>query len=192
VVDVAKSGGSVLHRVRGPPAALRSLTVGAVVDGEIDWARRYRHMRLHTAQHLSSAIVFRRTRLRTRKANLAGTSATIDLEGPLGAAEVEPLATELAAAVGAALPVAIRHVPRVEWDSSPSAPRSGLVPLPPQVDPVRVIEIVGLDLCPCGGTHVRSTGEIGGVRFAPPVSRPDGGTRLEFTLVEPDRPTPTA
>ena len=192
VVDVAKSGPSVLHRWRGPSGAVRQLAGGVEVEGEIDWPRRHRHMRLHTAQHLTSALVFLRTRLRTRKAHLAGHGATIDLEGPFSAEEMEPLAQEVAAAIRTPRAVAIRQVPRSEWDANPTSARSGLVPLPPQVDPVRVIEIDGVDVCPCGGTHVRSTGEIGRLEFAPPAGLPDGGARLAFKLVEPDPPTPTA
>ena len=97
-------------------------------------------------------------------------------------------------AVGVALrtvrPVSIRSIPRSEWDGPATARRSGLVPLAPNVDPVRVIEIEGVDVCPCGGTHVRSTGEIGPLRFAPPHRNADGSVRIGFTLEEPDRPIP--
>jgi misacylated tRNA(Ala) deacylase len=176
VVEVTKSGASVIHRLRGgadrPP-------VGAAVEGTLDWDRRHQHMRLHTLQHLVSARVFTRTGLRTRRANLLGTGATIDLEAPLPAGAVEGISEDVAETGRSPREVRIRHVPRVEWDANPAAPRSGLVPLPPQVDPVRVIEIDGEDACPCGGTHLRSTAEIGEVVFAPLGA---GGTRLAFTL----------
>jgi len=190
VVDVNKSGPSVLHRIRGSTDALRRLAIGAEVEGVLDWDRRYRHMRLHTGQHLLSARIFSRTGLKTRRAQLAGSSATLDLEGQLAAELLPQLADDLAEAVRHPHPVTIRHIPRAEWDRNPFAERSGLVPLPAHVDPVRVIEIEAADVCPCGGTHLRSTGEIGAVSLHPPVPVA-GGDRVTFSLDEPSRPTPS-
>jgi misacylated tRNA(Ala) deacylase len=190
VVDVTKSGLSVLHRVRGPVAALRALAPGADVEGAIDWSRRYRHMRLHTGQHLASARIFARTGLRTRKANLGGTSATLDLEGALPDGALAEVERDLAEAVARPRPVSIRSIPRAEWDANPYAGRSGLVPLPPQVDPVRVVEIDAADICPCGGTHLRSTEEIGRVEFRPVVPLPGGASRVVFSLADGLASTP--
>jgi misacylated tRNA(Ala) deacylase len=191
VTDVSKSGPSVVHRVRGSTGALRSFSVDAEVEGTLDWDRRYRHMRLHTGQHLASAILFSRTGLRTRRANLSGSSASIDLEGAVSEDAVRGVADDLAEAVEHPRPVSVRTVPRAEWDAHPSAGRSGLVPLPAQVDPVRVVEIDATDICPCGGTHVRSTAEVGAVRWLPIVPLPGNSSRLVFTLVEPGPSTPT-
>jgi len=189
VVDVTKSGPSVLHRIRGPPNVLRRFTIGAEVEGVLDWDRRYRHMRLHTGQHLLSARIFARARLRTRKAQMSGTGANLDLEGALSTELLPRLAEDLADALTHPHPVTLRHVPRAQWDRNPFAERSGLVPLPVHVDPVRVVEIEASDVCPCGGTHLRSTAEIGRVRLHPPVPTV-GGDRVGFTLEEPSRPTP--
>ena len=191
VVDVTKSGPAVLHRVRADPATLRGLAVGAMLDGEIDWERRHLHMRLHTAQHFVSARLFARAGLRTRRAQLSGAGATVDLESALPSGTVETVAEDLREVVASPRPVKIRLVPRAEWDAHPASARSGLVPLPAQVDPVRVVEIEASDVCPCGGTHVRSTGEIGPARWLPPVPLPDGATRVAFTLERVAPPTPT-
>ncbi len=190
VVDVTKSGPAAVHRIRARGGADAALAVGAEVEGEIDWERRHRHMRLHTAQHFLSARIFARTGIRTRRALLGGGGATIDLERAVGNELLEPLAVDIAEAVAHPRPVSIRHVPRAEWDATPSAGRSGLVPLPPQVDPVRVVEIEAWDACPCGGTHVRSTGEIGTIELRPLVPLPDGAVRVAFTLADAVRATP--
>ena len=183
IVDVVKSGPSVVHRLaRGTnrPAGLR---LGAEVEGVLDWARRHRHMRLHTAQHLVSAVVFERTGLRTRHATLAGSGGTIDLEGPWPADRAwSDVLDRVAEAVERPRPVAVEFVPRADWERAPAA-RSGMVPLPAGVDPVRVIVIEGFDRCPCGGTHARSTGEIGPVGLPPPA-----GARVTLTLA-PDAPS---
>ena len=147
-------------------------------------------MRLHTGQHLLSARVFSRTGLRTVKATLSGSSASLDLERELPLAMVAELEADMRDALEHPHPISIRMVPRAEWDVGSYAPRSGLVPLAPQVDPVRVVEIHAEDACPCGGTHVRSTREIGSVEIAAPVATGTGGSRLGFTLREPDAPTP--
>lgn len=182
VVDTTKSGTSVMHRIRGPAAVVRSLAAGVELEGTIDWERRYRHMRLHTGQHLASARIFARTGRRTRKASLGGASATMDLEGAVPADAIDAVARDLEEAGAHPRPISIRSIPRAEWDANPFAGRSGLVPLAPQVDPVRVIEIEASDVCPCGGTHLRSTGEIGAVRFLPVVALPDGASRVVFNL----------
>lgn len=192
VLEVVKSGSAVLHRVRGDPATLRSIAIGAELDGAVDWERRHRHMRLHTAQHYASARIFARTGVRTRRANLAGSGATLDLEGPLAPDALAPVEGDLRAAVEHPQEVRVRMVPRAEWEAHPAAGRSGLVPLPPHVDPVRVVEIDASDVCPCGGTHVRSTGEIGELRWSSPVTLGGGATRVAFSLVEPGPSTPPA
>jgi len=191
VVDVSKSGPAVVHRVRGPAAGGRP-SIGDEVGGTIDWERRHRHMRLHTGQHLLSARIFERTGRRTRRASLSGLRALLELDGPVPPDAVEQCAGDLRDAVAHPRPVSVRHVPRAEWDRHPSSARSGLVPLPAQVDPVRVIAIEGLDDCPCGGTHLRSTGEIGPVVVAPPVALGDGGSRVTFDLGDGAPPTPGA
>ncbi len=189
VVDVSKSGPAVIHRVRGTAALLRSLSTGVELEGELDWDRRYRHMRLHTGQHLVSARIFARTGLRTRRAVMAGVNATLDLEGSLPADALLSVGDDLRAAVEHPRAVHIGAVPRAEWDANPAAGRSGLVPLPVQVDPVRVIEIDAEDVCPCGGTHLRSTGEIGAVQWLPVVPLPGGASRVAFTLADASTPT---
>lgn len=190
VIDVTKSGPAVVHRIaRGGDFRPE---VGSELRGEIDWARRHRHMRLHTAQHLLSALIFAQCRQRTRRATMAGRGGVIDLEGSWPAEPtVASVGTLLREWVRRRAPVTVRHVARDDWEHAPAA-RSGLVPLPPQVDPVRVIEIEGIDACPCGGTHVRSTAEIGAIELGTVVPGPGGTDRITFTLDERAPPTPSA
>ncbi|MGI0130520.1 MAG: alanyl-tRNA editing protein [Thermoplasmata archaeon] len=191
VVDVVKSGPAVVHRIRADAGGVRAVRIGDELEGVLDWDRRYRHMRLHTAQHLVSALVFARTGLRTRKATLAGVGATIDLEAPIAPDDLEGVSREVRASLVPPRAVSIRRVPRARWDAHPASARSGLVPLPAHVDPVRVVEIDASDVCPCGGTHVRSTGEVGDVSWRPIVLLPDGASRIGFTLGDGASATPT-
>jgi misacylated tRNA(Ala) deacylase len=180
VVDVVKQGATVLHRFdrRAHPA----LALGETVQGSLDWERRYGHMRLHTAQHLLSAVVFQRTGLKTRRAVFAAGAGTIDVAGSWPLEEtVERLQTAYETFLAPPRPVRIRFLPRTEWEANPGA-RAGLVPLPPTVDPVRVIEIDGIDTCPCGGTHLGSTGEVGEFRLDPTFAQAGDATRIGFAL----------
>jgi misacylated tRNA(Ala) deacylase len=189
VVDVTKSGDAAVHRIRAKGGADGALRIGADVEGTIDWDRRYRHMRLHTAQHFLSARVFARAGVRTRKALLSGRGATIDLEAAVPEALLAELGADFVEAVAHPRGVTIRQIPRAEWDRNPAAGRSGLVPLAPTVDPVRVVLIDEWDACPCGGTHLRSTGEIGAVTLLPLVQLSDGAVRIGFTLADDAPPT---
>lgn len=190
VVDVTKSGSAVLHRFR-PSAAVRGWAVGDELEGSLDWSRRYAHMRLHTSQHLLSARLFVGAGRRTRRANLGKGSATLDLDGPLSEGGLEEAVAGFRNAVARPCAVSIRQIRRVDWDRNPISERSGLVPLPPHVDPVRVVEIDGQDVCPCGGTHLRSTSEVGEVQFDPVETLTGGDARVRFTIREPGTPTPT-
>ena len=191
IVDVSKSGPAVLHRVgrRGaPPGRPR---VGEEVVGAIDWDRRYRHMRLHSLQHLLSARLFERTGRRTRLARLEANAGFIDLEPPWpGSESAATIGEDARAYIARGLAVRIAHIPREDYERTPGA-RSGLVPLPPHVDPVRVVEIETADRCPCGGTHVRSTAELGEFTLDPPTPTPSGDVRVSFRLAETVPPTPS-
>lgn len=191
VADVAKVGPAIVHRL-GRPRSPTLPRVGDELEGRIDWTRRYAHMRSHSAQHLLSARAFAMTGLRTRKATIGAERGTLELEAAWPTRpSLDDLRADMARHIAAAEPVHIRFVPRAEYDREPGA-RSGLVPLAPQIDPVRVIEIESADRCPCGGTHVRNTSEIGAFDLVNgrPVS--DGAYELNFTLGPPATATPTA
>jgi len=166
--------------------AVRAFHVGDAVHGEIDWERRFQHMRLHTGQHLASALLFSATGLRTDKAILGKGQATIDLEGSLPAGfDVAGWVRTYEAAIAADRSVQVRHLTLAEYASAP-APRSGRIPLPPGIERVRLIEIDGYDAAPCGGTHLRSTGPIGPIAVAGPS--PESPRRWTFTLGAPVAP----
>ena len=185
VVDVTKSGNSVVHRLaRSSASAPTTPRIGETLAGEVDWTRRYRFMRMHSAQHLVSALVFQRAQLRTHRAELRSEGATIDLERAWPAALAwNDFRSQVDQEVREGRDLSVRWVPRADWDRAPTG-RSALVPLPAAVDPVRIIEIVGVDECPCGGTHVRSTREVGAVRFDGPPAPRGVGCRLRFTIDE--------
>jgi misacylated tRNA(Ala) deacylase len=190
VVDVTRSGAAVVHRLGRSPGGRPTWEVGEEVSGTIEWPRRHRHMRAHTAQHLLSGELFARWGLRTRRAVMGAGTAEIELEGPAPSAPtLDEVVASVQHTVESARPVVIRFLPRAEYDRAAGG-RSGLVPLAPQVDPVRVIEVEAADRCACGGTHVRSTVEIGRIVADPPSRADDGAARVSFRL-EPEGSTAT-
>ncbi len=158
VVDVvAAPDGSVLHLLAEP---LPSELVGAALHGEIYWPRRYDHMQQHSGQHLLSQVFHRRFGMETVSVHFGSDDSTLDLE--IAEVSEEQLAEAEAQAndeVFAARPITAYFVEQDEL---------GRVPLrrPPAVSgQVRIVEIAGFDWSACGGTHVRSTAEIGPVKL---------------------------
>jgi misacylated tRNA(Ala) deacylase len=145
----------------GQEALLARLSAGEHVVAEIDWARRYRHMRLHTASHLMCAVL---------PYPVDGCSITADY-ARLDFATVEPIEREfverrLAELVGGAHRVATEWITDEEMTQRPELVRTMSVKPPTGLGRVRLLRIDGVDLQPCGGTHVRNTQEIGALRVA--------------------------
>jgi alanyl-tRNA synthetase len=164
--------GTVWHFVREPLAA------GTHVEGQVDWERRFDHMQQHSGQHLLSAIFWQQLQAPTISFHLGESTSTIDLAGgPIthhSLERVERIANEI---IGEDRPVTSGYVPRVEAEAMLAAGQ--LRKLPDRQGTIRLIDIADCDKNACGGTHVRSTGQIGGlmIRTVEKVSR---GVRIEF------------
>ncbi len=172
VVDVADADDAIVHVLDGPDPS-GGLAPGGEIDGEVDWARRFDHMQQHTAQHLLSAMFLSVLDAGTVSVHL-GESCTIDLDTPsLDAAQVGRVADAANRAVFDARPVTIRFVEAAEADAL------GLRRPPRRTGMLRVIEIEGVDRSACGGTHVRSTAELGPVLIRR-WERSRGRLRVEF------------
>ncbi|HEX6364310.1 MAG TPA: alanyl-tRNA editing protein [Albitalea sp.] len=151
--------GEIVHvPAPGQDAALAALAPGARVTARIDWARRHRHMRLHTATHLLCALV---------PHPVDGCSITADyarldfhMSEPL---DKQALTAGIARLVGEARAVTHRWISDAELDANPGLVRSMSVQPPRGTGRVRLMEVAGADLQPCGGTHVANTAEIGAV-----------------------------
>lgn len=149
--------GEIVHLpAPGQEAALALLVPGVAVQARIDRARRQRHMRFHTATHLLCALV---------PHPVDGCSITADY-ARLDFHTNEPLDRQaldagLARLIAEAHPVHARWISEAELDANPGLVRSMSVQPPRGLGRVRVIDIEGVDLQPCGGTHVANTAEIG-------------------------------
>lgn len=185
VVKLAKDGDRVLHLLDGEDAP----GPGTQVRGELDWARRYRLMRTHTAMHVLCGTIFRAYGALVTGGNMALDKARMDFEledlNPERVARIEALANE---AIAAGLPVSWRSLPREEAFQIPDLIRTKVNLLPPTISEVRVVEIAGLDLQADGGTHVRNTADVGGIEIVGTRSKGRSNKRLEIVLV--DDPSP--
>lgn len=154
--------GEIVHvPAAGQEPLLEHLHPGDAVTARIDWERRHRHMRFHTATHLLCAIVPHQT----NGCSITSQSARLDFDmvEPL---EREMLERELARLVAEAHEVRTVWITDAELDAKPELVRTMSVKPPRGVGRVRLLEIDGVDLQPCGGTHVANTREIGPLRVA--------------------------
>lgn len=178
VVEVVKKDGNYLHRLGGPVPS-----VGTRVRGELDWARRYALMRTHTALHMLAAIIFRDYGSTVTGGNMKPLEARMDFElESMSTAFKDEIDAKLRAEVAADRPISIRILPRAEAFEIPDLIRTKVNLLPEGITQVRVVEIAGLDLQADGGTHVRSTREVGGVRVIGHESKGKINKRLRIAL----------
>jgi misacylated tRNA(Ala) deacylase len=179
VVDTVKRDGHAVHVTDGDPPA-----VGTSVTAEIDWDRRHALMRTHTALHALSAVIFRDHDAKVTGGNMEPGVARMDFE--LEAIDAEfgrRVEDVLNAELAADRPVRVSFLPRAEAMADPDLIRTKVNLIPASVDPIRVIEIEGLDKQADGGTHVRSTAEVGPVRVAKTENKGRAFKRMRIELV---------
>ena len=170
VEDVRTADGTIRHYLAGPPPA-------GQVKVELDWVRRLDHMQQHTGQHLLTAVVEQRMGWHTTAFHLGDQLSDIELDTPKVAPEqLMDLEEAVAAEIRACRPVTARRVSRQEFATLPVRTRG----LPEGLTgDIRLVEIVGVDLNTCGGTHVRSTAEIEALKLLGTEAM-RGGTRLFY------------
>lgn len=187
VAHVSKRG-AVKHELEGglPPQ-------GARVHGEIDWDLRHRHMRMHTAQHVVSGVVWRLRQGRTVGNQLHADRSRIDFEpAKFSADELRDLENEVNAVLARDLPVRCyeedRSVLEARLAADKTSERNLLTLVPQSVKRLRIVEVYDpaeprtVDVCPCAGTHVARTGEIGRIEFVARESKGANRERLEYVL----------
>jgi misacylated tRNA(Ala) deacylase len=162
VVGARKSGPEVVHQLEAglPPPA-----VGQTVTTELDWERRHQLMRTHTALHALCGVVWRDHGAQVTGGNMEPLRGRMDFEFETMSGE---LVSQIEQRVNAALTeghdVRVQVLPRDEAFKIPDLIRTKINLLPPDIQEIRTIEIVGLDLQADGGTHVANTREVGRIR----------------------------
>ncbi len=178
VVDTYRVAGVPTHAIEGTPPP-----VGTAVEAEIDWQRRHLLMRTHTALHVLSAIIWRDFDAKVTGGNMESGAARMDFE--LDSISVEfgrNVEERLNAELAKDHPITVLFLPRSEALADPDLIRTKVNLLPSTIDPVRIIEIGDIDKQADGGTHVRSTGEVGTVHVVKTESKGKGNKRMRIEL----------
>ena len=180
VEDVRKDGAEVWHTVGGS-APLPA--VGATVHGEVDWERRHRLMRTHTALHVLCGVIWNEYGKAVTGGNMEPLAARMDFEfDPLPdgfGATVERRVNE---EVAADRPIEVSFLPRDVALADPDLIRTKVNLIPESVAEIRVVDIVGLDKQADGGTHVASTAEVGHVRVVKTESKGKANKRIRIEI----------
>ena len=181
VTEVRREGEDIWHTLRGDGMP----SVGDTLSGQVDWQRRYRLMRTHTALHVLSGIVFTGFGAKVTGGNISEPGvARMDFELDAMSAEFgREVEERLNEALAADAPVHVSFLPRAEALADPDLIRTKVNLIPESVDPIRVVDIEGLDKQADGGTHVRSTAEVGRVRVTKTESKGKAFKRMRIELV---------
>jgi misacylated tRNA(Ala) deacylase len=158
LIDAIKGDGpdSVIH-VPEPGTVLPA--IGSTVEVEIDWGRRFAHMRMHTCLHLLCAVVPGAV----TGGQIGADRSRLDFNVPSASLDKDELTAALNRLIEGDHPVKYRWIDDAELEANPDLVRTMSVKPPTGTGQVRLVEIEGVDLQPCGGTHVGRTGEIGRV-----------------------------
>jgi len=161
IVDTVKGDGpdEAIH-VPAPGAA--PVLVGSAVTAQIDWERRHRLMRMHSCLHLLCAVVPGAV----TGGQVSDGRGRLDFDVPGSALDKEAIAARLNALIAEGRPLAARWIADEELAARPELVRTMSVKPPTGMGRVRLMEVAGIDLQPCGGTHVRNTAEIGPVAIS--------------------------
>jgi misacylated tRNA(Ala) deacylase len=179
VVDVRREGGGIVHVLdRAIPDTVKDL------KGELDWERRYAHMRHHTALHVLSGVIWKAFDAKVTGGQMRADRARMDFSFPgewtaevVG--EIERLTNE---ALAEDRPVKVYGLPREEALGNPDLIRTQVNLVPERVETVRIVEIEGLDTQADGGTHVANTREVGEIEITAHKSKGRHNKRIEFLL----------
>ncbi len=153
VLDVQEKGEEILHLCD------RALPVGATVEGEIDWERRFDLMQQHTGEHILSGIIHSRFGYQNSGFHVGAQVMEVDFDGPISPEELQELEWAANRAIWENRPVrctvpALEELPTIAYRTKRALPW-----------PVRIVDVEGYDSCACCGVHVKNTGEIGLIKL---------------------------
>jgi misacylated tRNA(Ala) deacylase len=178
LVKITRKEGDIWHQLGSIP-----FSEGDVIQGELDWDRRYKVMRTHTAMHILCGVIWRDYGASVTGGNMEPLQGRMDFEFETMHRElVDEIETKINLEVEAARDVRTKVLPREEAFKIPDLIRTKINLLPEGIKEVRVVEIVGLDLQADGGTHVANTKEVGEIKIVDYKSKGAINKRLVVSL----------
>jgi misacylated tRNA(Ala) deacylase len=182
VVDVRKDGEAVWHTLGGDE---RAPATGDVVHGTLDWERRHALMRTHSALHVLCGVIWNEWGKAVTGGNMEPLTARMDFEfDPLPDGFKERIEELVNAEIAADRPIQVSFLPRAEALADDDLIRTKVNLIPERVTEIRVVDIVGLDKQADGGTHVRSTGEVGRVKVVKTESKGKAFKRIRIEVAD--------
>jgi len=179
VTAVSKIGDEVWHVVDGPPPA-----PGDHLGAEIDWDRRYALMRTHSALHVLCGVIWNEWGKAMTGGNMEPLSARMDFEfDPLPDGFATIVEERVNEELDAARPIEVRFVPREDAVLDADLIRTKVNLVPESVKTIRIVDIVGLDKQADGGTHVRSTDEVGRIKVLKTESKGKANKRIRIQVL---------
>lgn len=175
---MAKQGNHIYHYLEGPlPSKDQEVTL------KLDWTRRYAHMRMHTAQHLLSRIIFDKYGAMTAGNQIYAEVSHIDFAPATFQSDALPaIEAKVNHYIKEDHPVTITVVERAELEMEMDLDRSDLSKLPSSIKRLRMVRIGNFDAYPCAGTHVHSTGELLGLKITKRKSKGKEKIRITYEL----------
>jgi misacylated tRNA(Ala) deacylase len=170
------AGKTEIAHVPAPGAAAPA--VGDTVTAAIDWDKRYARMRMHTALHLLSAVL----PYAVTGGSVGESESRLDFDIPEAGLDKDEITAKVAQMIAADARVSSRWITDAELEANPGLVKTMSVKPPMGTGRVRLIEIANLDLQPCGGTHVRATGEIGAVQVTQIEKKGKQNRRVRLAL----------
>ena len=174
------AGKTLIAHLPAPGFPPVPLEIGDEVQAAIEWPVRYARMRMHTALHLLSAVL----PYPVTGGSVGEAESRLDFDIPDAGLDKDAITARLAEMIAADAKVSSRWISDAELEANPGLVKTMSVKPPMGTGQVRLIEIAGFDLQPCGGTHVRSTGEIGAVRVTQIEKKGKLNRRVRLALVQ--------
>jgi misacylated tRNA(Ala) deacylase len=160
MIATAIKGDGADDVIHVPAEGQQAPAVGASVTASIDWAKRHSHMRIHTCLHLLSSVV----EYPVTGGQIGDGKGRLDFDMPEMTVEKEAITERLNELIEQGHPVSVNWISDAELAAQPDLVKTMSVQPPTGQGQVRLIDVDGCDLQPCGGTHVANTSEIGAVR----------------------------
>jgi misacylated tRNA(Ala) deacylase len=159
--------------------------VGAEVQGTVDWVRRHQLMRTHTALHILCGVIWADYGIPVTGGNMEPMKGRLDFPFPAMSTDLGTrVERRINEEIAKAHEIVVDFLPRSVADSDPALIRTSANLIPLEIDPLRVIDIVGLDRQADGGTHVLSTAEVGSVRVVGTESKGKDNKRVRIAVLD--------
>lgn len=179
IKEAIKKGDEIKHIIEEEKPS-----VGTKVHGILDWNRRYAHMKMHTAQHIISGIVFDDYKARTVGNQIYAGYSRIDFHpANFSDKDIKDIENKFNNLIKQNIPVKIYEEERESLEKRVDQYRCNLDLLPKFIKNLRIVEIEGFDICPCAGTHIRNTSELTNMKITKKENKGKDTERIVYTLL---------